>query len=73
MTYTNYIRRQRELIRDRHVGEMFLFSGGTVSSIVSTEVLFEQLNNLKGLNTAERQVYSENITRRGQVKIRRRA
>ena len=60
MTFTAYIQRQKSLIRSRHDGEVICVrEREQILPECDTEVLFDELTSLKGLNTAERQQYSK--------------
>jgi hypothetical protein len=63
MTYFAYIQRQKQLIRERHEGETYLFTQNTVIAVRPTEQIFNELDNLEGLNKAERSAHP-NITRK---------
>lgn len=54
MTFTAYIQRQKSLIRARHTGETFLICGDSSTPLRCVEELFSELDELKGLNKAER-------------------
>ena len=54
MTFTAYIERQKNIIRQRHEGEMFLIEKGEVIPLNQSEKLLNDLSSLKGLNKRER-------------------
>ena len=54
MNFTAYIQRQKNLIRSRHEGETFLLEKGEVIPVTDRDKLLYELDNLKGLNKAER-------------------
>ncbi len=64
MNFYAYVQRQKNIIRERHVGETYLIIKGTPTKIRSTEELFYELDNLEGLKRKET---------RGTVNIRRSA
>lgn len=64
MNFYAYVQRQKDMIRERHVGETYLIVKGAPTKIRSTEELFYELDNLAGLNK------KENC---GTVNLRRRA
>ena len=58
MTFTAYIQRQKSLIRSRQgIESKAVFK--EIAPEYSTEQLLDELINLKGLNTAERQRFSK--------------
>lgn len=52
MNFISYIERQKSIIRGRHYGEETVVYGKITKD--RTEKIFEDLNGMKGLNTAER-------------------
>ena len=62
MTFTAYIQRQKSLIRSRREVEPYAkIEREEIMPEYDTETLFGELSALKGLNTAERQRYSEDF------------
>lgn len=55
MNFTAYIQKQKNRIRARHEGELFLVSAGEVCPLRSTEEIMAEMNNLEGLNVKERE------------------
>ncbi|MBE7088121.1 MAG: hypothetical protein E7370_01155 [Clostridiales bacterium] len=71
MNFISYIQRQKQIIRSRHIGEEFLINGTQSIPVKSSEEIFAEINNLKGLNKAERR-FSEFATfRRGDCAFKR--
>ena len=63
MTFTAYIQRQKSLIRSRRDGEVILVrEREEIIPEYDSETLMGELLSLKGLNTAERQQYSNNFS-----------
>ena len=58
MTFTAYIERQKSLIRSRHETEIIL-AAEEESRVADSDTLFEELSSIKGLNVAERLVFSK--------------
>lgn len=54
MNFAAYIERQKNIIRNRHVGELFLIENGETVNLYERERLLEDLASLKGLNKRER-------------------
>lgn len=55
MNFAAYIERQKNIIRNRHTGEMFLIQKGeTLALCDDTEKLLNDLSAMKGLNKRER-------------------
>lgn len=54
MNFTAYIERQKDLIRNRHLGETYLVEKGDIFPLDETERLLKDLSSLKGLNKRER-------------------
>ena len=64
MTFTAYIQRQKSLIRSRRDSEVIsVCQREEIIPVYDTEKLLEDLISLKGLNTAERQRYSNDFLR----------
>ncbi|MBO5328854.1 MAG: hypothetical protein J6B04_06750 [Clostridia bacterium] len=63
MNFTAYIQRQKLLIRERHVGEEFLMVGNGATPVRSSDEIFEELDNMQGLNTKEREAQRAYIRR----------
>ena len=62
MTFTAYIQRQKSLIRSRREGEPSVkYEREEIIPEYDTETLFGELSAMKGLNTAERQRYSDDF------------
>ena len=61
MNFIAYVQRQKNLIRRRHDGETFLIEKGEAVPVCEREKILAELDNLKGLNKAER--LSRRITR----------
>ena len=57
MTFTAYIQRQKNMIRNRHEGETFLLERGEVFELDESQRLLQNLSKRKGLNTRERMSY----------------
>ena len=57
MTFTAYIQRQKNIIRNRHEGETFLLERGEVTRLDESQRLLQNLSRRKGLNTRERMSY----------------
>lgn len=69
MSILNYIAMQGQKIKNRHVGETFLFGEEGDAVIVNTRSVTEilnELNAMQGLNVVERERASAN-TRRGRA------
>lgn len=58
MNFTAYIQSQKNQIRSRHRGELFLISADGVCALRSTEEIFKEMNSLKGLNVREREGFA---------------
>lgn len=54
MNFNDYIQRQKRLIRDRHKGEEFLMNEFESTPVRSSDEIFFELENMKGLNRSER-------------------
>ena len=54
MNFTAYIERQKNIISDRHIVEIFLISKENISEGADSEKLLRDLSSIKGLNTNER-------------------
>ena len=61
MTFSAYIQRQKSLIRS-HRGDRPEERRDVILPEYNTEMLLDELNSLRGLNTAERQHYSKIFT-----------
>lgn len=54
MDFTAYIQRQKTLIRNRHEGEVIYLDDGEEYLLATVESLLADLDNMQGLNKAER-------------------
>lgn len=54
MNFSAYIERQKNIIRSRREGSVIYNEKGFEYYLSETEKLFSELNEIKGLNTAER-------------------
>lgn len=59
MTFTAYIQRQKSLIRSRREVEITRVYREEILPEYDTDTLLDELTSFKGLNTAERQKYSQ--------------
>ena len=59
MTFTAYIQRQKNIIRNRHEGEIYLLEKGEEIALSDSERLMRCLSSRKGLNTRERMHYEK--------------
>ena len=59
MTFTAYIQRQKNLIRERREGEIYLTHKGEVIGVSEEDNLFFELSKSRGLNTRERMMYGK--------------
>ncbi len=59
MTFTAYIERQKNIIRNRHEGEVFLIRKDEIIKLTESDVLLNELSSFKGLNTDERLNFSK--------------
>jgi hypothetical protein len=64
MTFSAYVDRQKFLIRQRHEGETYLLGGNKIYAVRDSERILIEMENLKGLNKAERLSFS----RKGEIK-----
>ncbi|MGN0817922.1 MAG: hypothetical protein ACI4L9_03035 [Candidatus Coproplasma sp.] len=55
MNFTAYIQKQKNRIRERHEGEIFLVRKDGVFPLRDTSEIMKELNGLKGLNVSERE------------------
>jgi hypothetical protein len=58
MNFTAYVDRQKSLIRQRHEGETYLIENKKVFVVRDSEEILVEMNELKGLNKAERLFFS---------------
>ncbi len=54
MNFTAYIERQKQIIRERHEGELYFVHKGEEINLSDSDRLFVELNGMRGLNTRER-------------------
>ena len=55
MNFTAYIQKQKNQIRARHEGELFLVSSDGIYPLRPTEEIMREMDGLQGLNVKERQ------------------
>lgn len=61
MNFTAYIERQKNLIRDRHEGDVYLVQNGDFIPVTESDKLFADLKKSRGLNTRERMRYGKAV------------
>ncbi|MCD8371974.1 MAG: hypothetical protein LUD27_01585 [Clostridia bacterium] len=54
MTFATYVERQKNIIRERHLGEEHFVIGGQEVPVKTREQLLGEIEGMKGLNKAER-------------------